>query len=203
MTQDSPLVRFDSAKLSNSLELQIQGISAERKIQALITSVCVGSTGIWAFTERRSESCTFRFTEATTMPTRPSEIERGLRNIAVDANRQIGPFSADSGLVSQPVSHVRLGGPRSLIFRVIQLVCNHHDHIFKKSNFPNNEFSSSSAPRFSSLSKFSEVTRQVCIAMALMAFLLINSITWSQFSRSLDLMALPTLGERGPLHKLS
>jgi hypothetical protein len=32
MTQDSPLVKFDSTELSNRFELQLQGISVERKI---------------------------------------------------------------------------------------------------------------------------------------------------------------------------
>jgi hypothetical protein len=32
MTQGSPLVRFDSTELSNRFELQLQGISVERKI---------------------------------------------------------------------------------------------------------------------------------------------------------------------------
>jgi hypothetical protein len=32
MTQDGPLVRFDSTELSNRFELRLQGISVERKI---------------------------------------------------------------------------------------------------------------------------------------------------------------------------
>ena len=62
--------------------------------QAFLTSVCVDSTGIWAFTERKPGSCTCRFTDAKAMPTKTNEIVRGLRNIAVDAKSQIKPFSA-------------------------------------------------------------------------------------------------------------
>lgn len=80
MTKYSPLVRVDGTELSNRFELQLQGISVEsgRSTQALITSVGVGNTGFWDFTE----SCTRRFTEATAMPTRTSEVERARRNIA-------------------------------------------------------------------------------------------------------------------------
>ena len=119
MTQNSPMVRFNSTKLSDRFELQSQGISVERKInQALITSVCDESTGIWAFTE----SCTCRFTEATATPTRTSEIEieRGFRNIAVGGQRQPIRLSrlslshvrlrdrGDAGLDALTVKHVKL-----------------------------------------------------------------------------------------------
>ena len=87
----------------------------KNQTRALITSVCVESTGIWAFTERKSGSCTCKFTEATATPTRASEIERGFRNIAVRRIVLALPWS-HSGPVSQRKSlgHVRLGGPRTL-----------------------------------------------------------------------------------------
>jgi hypothetical protein len=91
MTQGSPLVRIDSIELSDGFKLQLQGISTEQQIrkinpgrQALVTLVCVGCAGTWAFEKipgREPGSCTWRFTVATTAPTRTKETERDFRNI--------------------------------------------------------------------------------------------------------------------------
>ena len=140
MSQDGPLVRFDSTKLPNRFELRLQGSAWNGKLTrafaAFLTSVCVDSSGVWAFTERKSGSCTCRFTEPTAMPTKTNEIVRGFRNIAVDAKRRINPFS--SKLAQSSVSHVHLR-PRTTDHctrRTVQLVCKPPLSYFQAAKLP-------------------------------------------------------------------
>jgi hypothetical protein len=92
VTQGSPLVRIDSTELPDRFKLRLalsQYGRTETEDPALVTSVCVVCTGTRAFAKtprRGSGSCTWKFTAATTPPTRTREAERDFRNIVAETN---------------------------------------------------------------------------------------------------------------------
>jgi hypothetical protein len=147
MTQDSPLFRFDSTELSNRFELQIQyrgSAGTEGQPRRLSPRSLWRRALEFGLSQRGNQSLVRvdlqRRQRRLQEPARLKEVS-GTSLLA--ANRQIKPFSAAAARIKSTVSHVRLGGPRTsdspltaltarpiwLDFQIVQLVCNHHDHI--------------------------------------------------------------------------